>query len=56
MKMPQECYTKYERMYWGASGYYVGIKKRTGKWAEAWFTELKLGEINPDILQIQVNV
>ena len=38
------------------SGYYVGVKERAGKWTEVWFEELKLGEINPDTLQIQVNV
>ena len=24
------------------------------KWTEVWFEELKLGEINPDTLQIQI--
>ena len=38
------------------SGYYVGVKEHSGKWTEVWFEELKLGEINPDTLQIQVNV
>ena len=37
------------------SGYYVGVKEREGKWIEVWFNYLKLGEINPDTLQIQVN-
>ena len=36
------------------SGYYVGVKEREGKWIEVWFNYLKLGEINPDTLQIQV--
>jgi len=30
------------------------VKERSGKWTEVWFKELKLGEINPDILQIQI--
>jgi len=38
------------------SGYYVGVKERLGKWTEVWFEDLKLGEINPDTLQIQVNM
>ena len=38
------------------SGYYVGVNERTGKWTEVWFEELKLGEINPDTCQIQVNM
>jgi hypothetical protein len=38
------------------SGYYVGVKERTGKWTEVWFEDLKLGETNPDTLQIQVNM
>jgi hypothetical protein len=37
------------------SGYYVGVKESPGKWIEVWFYDLKLGEINPDTLQIQVN-
>jgi len=37
------------------SGYYVGVKECEGKWIEVWFNYLKLGEINPDTLQIQVN-
>ena len=38
------------------SGYYVGVKERVGKRTEVWFAGLKLGEINPDTLQIQVNM
>ena len=38
------------------SGYYIGVKEGTGKWTEVWFKELKLGEINPETLQIQVNM
>ena len=38
------------------SGYYVGVKERSGKWTEVWFEELKLGEINHDTFQIQVNM
>ena len=38
------------------SGYYIGVKERSGKWTEVWFEDLKLGEINPDTLQIQVNM
>jgi hypothetical protein len=38
------------------SGYYVGVKERAGKWAEVWFEDLKLGEINPDTLQIIRNL
>jgi hypothetical protein len=38
------------------SGYYVGVKERTDKWTEVWFGELKLGEINPETLQIKVYV
>jgi len=38
------------------SRYYVGVKERVGKWTEVWFEELKLGEINPDTCQIQVNM
>jgi hypothetical protein len=37
------------------SGYYVGVKERTNKWTEVWLGELKLGEIHPETLQIQVN-
>jgi len=38
------------------SGYNVGIKERVGKRAEVWFDNIKLGEINPDTLQIEVNM
>ena len=38
------------------SGYYVGIKERFGEWMEVWFEDLKLGEINPDILLIKMNI
>jgi len=37
------------------SGYYVGVKECSGKWTEVWFYDLKLGEINPETLQIQGN-
>ena len=38
------------------SGCYAGVKERAGKWTEVWFGDIKLGEINPDTLQIQVNM
>jgi hypothetical protein len=38
------------------SGYYVGVKEHADKWAEVYFENLKLGDINPDTLQIQVNM
>jgi len=34
------------------SGYNVGIKERAKKWSEVWFDNFKLGEINPNTLQI----
>jgi transposase InsO family protein len=37
------------------SGYYVGVNECSEKWTEVWFEDLKLGEINPDTLQIEVN-
>jgi len=38
------------------AGYYVGVKERAGKPTEVWFANVKLGEINPDTLQIEVNM
>jgi hypothetical protein len=38
------------------SGYYVGVKERSGKRTEVWFEDLKLGEIDPDTLQIMINM
>jgi transposase InsO family protein len=38
------------------SGYNVGIKESVGKRTEVWFDNIKLGEINPDTLQIEVNM
>jgi hypothetical protein len=38
------------------SGYYVGVKERSGKRTEVWFENLKLGELDPDTLQIMVNM
>ena len=38
------------------SGYYVGVKERTGKWTEVWLEKLKLGEINPDTVLPQVKI
>ena len=35
------------------SGYNIGIKERARKWLEVWFDNFKLGEINPDTLQIE---
>jgi transposase InsO family protein len=38
------------------AGYIVGVKERVNKWPEVWFCDMKLGEINPDTLQIEVNM
>jgi len=37
-------------------GYNIGIKESKGKWAEVWFDNFKLGEINPVTLQIETNM
>jgi transposase InsO family protein len=38
------------------SGYYAGVKERTGQRTEVWFENLKLGETDPGTLQIMVNM
>ena len=38
------------------AGYNVGIKERGGKRTEVWFDNFKLGEINPDTLQIETEM
>ena len=38
------------------SEYYVGVKEWEGEWIEVWFNYLKLGEMNPDVLQMQRNM
>jgi len=38
------------------SGYYVGVKEKTDQWTEVWFSDIKLGDIDPDTLQIKVTM